>query len=194
MGGLLSPNRPVWQSVNLIVSHPGIPTTLPEGDIKEEYMSTISSTNGPILPNDLSNLRGCIHKDRPTAKTCHNCGEPLCYECYFDAQVGARVTAATNVDREVQADYAVFCAACYLEWAKKKFGRLMDKPNLITAPFDDAFKYAQPGGFFYLAITLLFTPVLIGLLFWWVSYDSQNSKYDKQAKAFDIVRQHRAAK
>ena len=144
--------------------------------------------------NAVSDMRGCIHKERSQNQVCDNCRAPLCYDCYIDAQVGSRVTARTSVDQETRADYARFCAACYLEWREKKGERRIGKPSFLSAPFATAFIY-HPGiaTFFYLLLTLMFTPMVIGLIFWWASYDDLKGQYNIQQRAYKILEQHASA-
>lgn len=139
---------------------------------------------------DFAKKRGCTHKERPKTQKCANCGAGLCYECAFDAEVGSRITRRTSVDQEVQADYAIFCPACFLEWITEKGYGPVEKPGLISSIFDAGLKYnGRYGGAIYLGLTLFLTPMIIGLMLWWAAYDTLQQEYKKHQKAFSLLMQ-----
>lgn len=143
----------------------------------------------------LSDMRGCIHKERPQNQRCDNCGEPLCYDCYIDAPVGEKVTAITSRDQEIRVDYARFCAACYLKWEERKgVRRIGGKLIFLTAPFVCAFKVERNFvGFILLFFSLVLAPIALGLIFWYASYEVVKTVYNRQHRAYEILEQHASA-
>jgi len=81
---------------------------------------------------DLSKMQGCKHcpGDRPTYRTCMNCGRPVCYECVIEEAISQKVSrmslgagfgssgdatvGAVGGSTSTSISYVSFCPACYL--------------------------------------------------------------------------------